>query len=91
MSSNNGSACVETNGTASAVEGQDTTQPGRDNKGRFARGNKGGTGNPFNRRVAGLRQLLLERVSDDDLAAIVDKMIDMAKEGDLAAIGPEKQ
>jgi hypothetical protein len=35
--------------------------------------------------VAALRQLLLERVSDDVLAAIVDKLIDMAKEGDVAA------
>jgi hypothetical protein len=63
------------------------TQPteGRDSKGRFTRGNKGGPGSPFNRRVAALRQLLLERVSDDDLAAIVDRVVEMAKEGDLAA------
>jgi hypothetical protein len=62
-----------------------TAQPGRDARGRFTRGNKGGPGNPFNRRCAALRQLLLERVSDDDLAAIVDRVVEMAKEGDLAA------
>jgi hypothetical protein len=59
---------------------------GRDSKGRFTRGNKGGPGSPFNRRVAALRQLLLERVSDDDLAAIVDRLVQQAREGDLAAV-----
>src|SRR5262249_6110339 len=33
-----------------------------------------------------LRQLLLERVSDDDLAAIVDRLVELARDGDLAAI-----
>src|SRR5438094_521439 len=60
-------------------------QPGREKNGQFTRGNKGGPGNPFNRRVAALRQLLLERVSDDALAAVVDKLVQMAQEGDVAA------
>src|SRR5262249_8563515 len=64
---------------------QSRPDKGWDSRGRFTRGNKGGPGNPFNRRVAALRQLLLERVSDDDLAAIVDRLVQQAKEGDLAA------
>jgi hypothetical protein len=67
------------------AEQQPTAQSGRDGKGRFARGNKGGPGNPFNRRVAALRQLLVERVSDDDLAAIVDRLVQKAREGDVSA------
>jgi hypothetical protein len=57
----------------------------RDARGRFTKNNKGGPGNPFNRRVGQLRTLLIEHVSDDDLAAIVDKVVQMAREGDLAA------
>ena len=45
-------------------------QPGRDSRGRFTKGCKPGPGNPFNRRVAALRQSLLDRVSNDDLGAI---------------------
>jgi hypothetical protein len=63
-----------------------STASDRDSKGRFAKGNKGGPGCPFNRRVAALRCLLLERVSDDDLAAIVDRLVAQAREGDMAAI-----
>lgn len=59
---------------------------GRDARGRFARGNKGGPGNPRCRRAAALRQLLVGAVSDDDFRAVVAKLVDMAKAGDLAAI-----
>src|SRR6516162_8234307 len=41
--------------------------PGRDQRGRFVTGNQRGPGNPFARRVAGLRQVLLDTVTDDDL------------------------
>src|SRR5439155_23196516 len=54
-------------------------------RGRFTNGCKPGPGNPFNRRVAALRQSLLDRVSNDDLGAIVDKLVEKAKEGDLGA------
>jgi hypothetical protein len=84
MSDPSDSACTETGQQAGTTQEQ-PAQPGRDEKGRFARGNKGGPGNPFNRRVAALRQLLLERVSDDDLAAIVDRLVRLAREGDLGA------
>ena len=57
----------------------------RDAGGRFAKGNPGGPGNPYARRVARLRSLMLEAVSDDDLKAIVAALVQQAKAGDLAA------
>lgn len=57
----------------------------RDAKGRFVKGNAGGPGNPFARQVAALRQVVLECVSADDLKAIVQKLVEKAKQGDVAA------
>src|SRR5205807_7236579 len=85
MSNPNESVRPEQNPASPAPQEEAKAQTGRDGKGRFARGNKGGPGNPFNRRVAALRQLLFERVSDDALAAIVDKLVLMAQERDVAA------
>ena len=59
---------------------------GRGAGGRFAVGNAGGPGNPHGRRVAQLRAVLLDAVSDDDLQAIVTKLVEMAKGGDLRAM-----
>lgn len=53
--------------------------------GRFSKGNAGGPGNPYARRVARLRGLLLDAVTDDDLKAIVAAMVEKAKGGDLNA------
>lgn len=50
----------------------------RDAGGRFAKGNSGGPGNPYARRVARLRSLMLEAVSDDDLKAIVAALVQQA-------------
>src|SRR5437879_3639900 len=61
------------------------TPSGRDQRGRFARGNKGGPGNPFARQVAASRAALLASVTAEDLAAIVRALIDKAKGGDVAA------
>lgn len=58
---------------------------GRDDRGRFAAGNKGGPGNPFARKVAGLRSAVLDALSPDDLKEIIRRMIEAAKEGDVAA------
>jgi hypothetical protein len=58
---------------------------GRSTNGRFGCGNPGGPGNPHARRTAQIRSLLLESVTDDDLRAVVAKLIEMAKGGDLAA------
>jgi hypothetical protein len=53
--------------------------------GRFAAGNRAAVGNPFNRRCARLRGLLLDAVSDDDVRAIARRLVQAAKEGDAAA------
>jgi hypothetical protein len=59
---------------------------GRDGRGRFTAGNAGGPGNPFARRVALLRTILLECVSDEEMRIIAGQLVVMAKLGDLAAI-----
>ncbi|MBI4717157.1 MAG: hypothetical protein HY763_05075 [Planctomycetes bacterium] len=59
---------------------------GRDAAGRFAPGNAGGPGNPRARHSAALRRALLEAVSDDDIRLVVEKLVELAKAGDLAAI-----
>src|SRR5437879_5060893 len=57
----------------------------RKSNGQFAKGNSGGPGNPFARRVARLRTLIQEAVTDEDLKAIVQAMVQRAKEGDMVA------
>src|SRR4051794_20508754 len=58
---------------------------GRDSSGRFCKGNKGGPGNPFARRVAALRKALLDTVTEDDLRAVAASLVEQARAGDLAA------
>ena len=58
---------------------------GRGAGGQFAVGNAGGPGNPHGRRVAQLRAVLLDAVTDDDVQAIVAKLVERAKGGDLRA------
>ena len=58
---------------------------GRDANGRFARGNGGGPGNPFARRVAEFRQVFYDCVTAEDLKAIVAKLVEKARAGDPAA------
>jgi hypothetical protein len=57
----------------------------RDACGRFAKGNPGGPGNPYPRRVAALRRALLTSITDDDMTAITKAVIDEAKAGNIAA------
>lgn len=59
---------------------------GRGSGGRFAAGNAGGPGNPHAKRVAELRAVLLAAVTDRDLRAIVAKLVERAKAGELPAI-----
>ena len=56
-----------------------------DAKGRFVRGNVGGPGNPFGRRVADLRKIILAALNDAEMLAITQAMIARAKAGDVAA------
>ena len=59
---------------------------GRDARGRFAKGNFGGPGNPFARQVAALRAALIASVSEEDMRAIAGQLVVSARLGDLAAI-----
>jgi hypothetical protein len=59
---------------------------GRDANGRFARGNPGGPGNPYYRRQAQLKRLMLEAVTDADVLSVLRVLLELARSGDLAAI-----
>jgi hypothetical protein len=70
----------------SATEATTKANPeGREANGQFAKGNHGGPGNPYARQVTQLRLRALDRVSGDDVEAIFDKLIALAKEGDVSA------
>jgi len=58
---------------------------GRTTNGRFAKGNKGGPGNPFARKVAALRSALLDAVTPTTVKRIAKQLASMAEEGDLDA------
>src|SRR5262245_7105892 len=76
------------NGAAPGANGAATAESAnkdRDSRGRFAMGNRGGVGNPFARQVAGFRAAILQATTHQDIKAITKKLIDMAKEGNLAA------
>jgi hypothetical protein len=64
----------------------DKTAEGRDSKGRFTKGNKGGPGNPFARKVAELRKTLVNFVTEDDMKHIAFVLKERAMGGELAAI-----
>jgi hypothetical protein len=69
-----------------ADEQQAAEGSGRDTRGRYATGNPGGPGNPFARRVAQLRAILVETVTDEELRIVAGQLMVKAKFGDLAAI-----
>ena len=57
----------------------------RDERGRFAKGNSGGPGNPYTRRVAAFRQALMDAVSVSDIGDIARELVSKAKSGDIVA------
>jgi hypothetical protein len=59
---------------------------GRNARGRFAKGNLGGPGNPYARRVADLRAALLESVTEQDIRAVARALVKRAKEGEVPAV-----
>jgi hypothetical protein len=59
---------------------------GRTANGRFAKGNGGGPGNPFGRKLARFRQLLLDAITDDDIQRVAKLLIEKSLAGDLAAV-----
>ena len=58
---------VETSEVQTSLEKQGDAKEGRDDKGRFAAGNKGGPGNPFARQTAANRQAVVNAVTEQDL------------------------
>ncbi len=59
---------------------------GRTPRGQFAKGNPGGPGNPYAKRVAWLREALLDAVTADDIQAVALALVARAKDGEMAAI-----
>src|SRR5262249_37498342 len=49
-------------------------QNGRDARGRFTTGNKGGTGNPFARQIAGFRKALVNAVTPERFERIAEAL-----------------
>ena len=58
---------------------------GRDGRGRFAEGNVGGPGNPHARHVGQLRSALLAAVTREDIEAVIRKLVELAKNGNIQA------
>ncbi len=58
---------------------------GRGTNGQFAPGNSGGPGNPFAKQVAVLRSALMAAVKPEDLTEVVNKLVELAKGGDIQA------
>ena len=58
---------------------------GRNERGQFVAGNRAAKGNPFAKRVGALRTALLSTITEDDMRAIVAKLIEQARAGDIAA------
>jgi hypothetical protein len=73
------------NGEANGSPPPTTPPSGRDANGRFAKGNPGGSGNPFARRTAALRRELVESVTEDDIRQIAQRLLQQAKQGDVAS------
>lgn len=64
----------------------DSPSPNGSNGGRFAKGNPGGPGNPFAKRVAELRSALFDSVTAEDLKTVVLSLLSQAKAGNVASI-----
>ena len=56
-----------------------------DSKGHFARGNKGGPGNPFARQVGQLRKRILEALGTERFDRVLEAVIEKAEKGDIPA------
>lgn len=58
---------------------------GRGENGRFLAGNQAARGNPVAKKAQLLRVGLMRAVSSGDLRAVIRKLVDLAKSGDVAA------
>lgn len=70
------------------MEGKPQNGNGRGCDGRFLNGSTGGPGRPAgpNGRIVELRKVMRDSVSDDDMKAVIRKLVAMALEGDILAI-----
>lgn len=68
---------------------QEPSNPGvngeRDQRGRFAAGNRAGQGNKLAGQVAKLRASLIRGVTEADMRAIIKALVKKARGGDVAA------
>jgi hypothetical protein len=71
--------------TSDRAEQQASPKAQRDAKGRFVRNNDGGPGNPFGRRVAELRKILLRSATEENVERLANMLMEKAFAGDLAA------
>src|SRR5208337_4774254 len=87
--------CEDPPAPSSPAENQPGTDPepatagkpqGRDERGKFAKGNFGGPGNPFARQTAAFRKAIHAAVTEADLEEVAKKLLEKAKEGDVAAM-----
>ena len=61
------------------------THTDRTRDGRFAAGNVGGPGNPHARHCARMLALLRASISDEEMVAIIRKLVEKARAGDVSA------
>ena len=78
-------ALAETSTIDTAAATPAAPPSGRDARGRFTAGNRGGPGNPHARRVAELKQAVLDALTPVKLQLIVERLIGLALGGDVAA------
>jgi hypothetical protein len=71
------------NGDVTSPPASTPPPSGRESNGRFAKGNPGGSGNPFARQTAALRRELVESVTAEDIRQIAQRLLQQAKEGDV--------
>lgn len=53
--------------------------------GHFEKGWKGGPGNPFSKRLHELRQSVIDCTTPEDVKAVIGKLFELAKSGDVQA------
>jgi len=58
----------------------------RDERGRFAKGNRLGHGNPHAAQVARLRSALPTAVTEEDMRQVIARLVQLAKECDVRAV-----
>ena len=58
----------------------------RDSRGRFAKGNPGGPGNPHAAKVAKLRTAFLDAVTEEDVRNVLAALVAEARAGSVPAI-----